>query len=97
MAGSPMITADLRSETRFAHAGQNRVARMMQENGIVYRILKPFKVTTDSNHAEPIVDNILNREFCVDAPNKVWVTNITYLKVGSNWCYLIVFISLYSS
>lgn len=96
MAGSPMITADLRSETRFAHVGQNRVARIMRENGITCKTLKSFKVTTDSSHAEPVADNILNREFCVNTPNEVWVTDITYLKVGSTWCYLTVFIDLYS-
>jgi putative transposase len=38
----------------------------------------------------------LNREFAVCAPNTVWVTDITYLKVGRKWHYLTVFIDLFS-
>ena len=53
-------------------------------------------VTTDSNHNEPIAPNLLNRNFTAKAPNKVWVSDITYLKVGRKWHYLTVFMDLYS-
>lgn len=96
MAGSPLISADLRSEPGFATVSKNRVARHMKEMGLKCRTLKKFVATTDSRHAEPVSPNLLNREFSVDSLNKVWVSDITYLKVGQKWHYLTVFIDLFS-
>ncbi|CAG36443.1 related to transposase [Desulfotalea psychrophila LSv54] len=96
MVGSPMVTADLRAEAQFADVGKNRVARIMKESSIQCKSLKKYKTTTDSNHAFPVAPNILNRNFTVAAPNKVWVGDITYIKVGNKWAYLSVFIDLYS-
>jgi putative transposase len=53
-------------------------------------------VTTDSKHSEPIAPNLLDRNFSVSSPNRVWVTDITYLKVAKRWYYLTVFIDLFS-
>lgn len=96
MAGSPMITADLRAEPEFSRISKNRVARHMKEMGIKCRATKKFVVTTDSKHRKPIAPNILDRQFSTASPNAAWVSDITYMKVGSRWHYLTVFIDLYS-
>jgi len=96
MAGSPMITADLRAEHKFSNIGKNRVARLMREEGLKCKTVKKFVVTTDSKHNEPVAENLLDRNFNVPAPNKVWVGDLTYLKVGRKWYYLSIFIDLYS-
>lgn len=96
MAGSPMITADLRAEPEYAKVGKNRVARHMKEMGLRCRATRKFIVTTDSEHNEPVAPNILDRKFTVSEPNRAWVSDITYVKVGSQWNYLTVFIDLYS-
>ncbi len=96
MAGSPMITADLHDDPEFCDVGENRVARLMKEMGLKCKTLKKFVVTTDSKHNEPVAPNLLNREFDVKKPNSVWVSDITYLKVGQHWQYLTVFIDLFS-
>lgn len=96
MAGSPMITGDLRSEPGFATVGKNRVARHMKDMGLRCRTTKKFVVTTDSKHDEPVAPNLLNREFSVSSPNTAWVSDITYVKVGPRWMYLTVFIDLFS-
>jgi len=96
MAGSPMITADLRAESPFATVSKNRVARHMRAMGLRCKTTKKFIVTTDSKHNEPIAPNILNRQFSVGKPNTVWVSDITYLMVGGKWHYLTVFIDLFS-
>lgn len=95
-AGSPTITADLRSEVYFANISRPRVARHMKNMGLRCRSVKKFVVTTDSKHDKPIAPNLLDRQFTVDAKNSVWVSDITYLKVGTKWNYLSVFIDLYS-
>lgn len=96
MAGSPMITADLRSEPEFSKVGKNRVARIMKDEGLRCKTVRKFVTTTDSRHKEPVADNLLNREFKVSSPNRVWAGDITYLRVGRRWYYLSVFIDLFS-
>ena len=51
---------------------------------------------TGSLCLEPVADNLLNREFNVSSPNRVWVSDIIYLRVGRKWYYLSVFIDLFS-
>ncbi len=96
MAGSPMITADLKAEPEHSNVSKNRVARHMRDMGLRCKATKKFVVTTDSKHSEPVAPNILDRRFTVSGPNRIWVSDITYLKVGRKWHYLSVFIDLYS-
>jgi transposase InsO family protein len=55
-----------------------------------------FKVTTDSDHELPVADNILNRDFIADNPNKKWVSDISYIRTKEVWLYLAVVIDLFS-
>lgn len=96
MAGSPLITADLHEDRQFSSASRPRVARYMKEMGLKCKTVKKFVVTTDSKHTEPVAPNLLNRQFTVSAPDMVYVTDITYLRVGGKWHYLTVFIDLFS-
>jgi len=43
-----------------------------------------------------IVDNTLGRQFDVDAPDRIWVTDITYIRILEGFAYLAVVIDLYS-
>jgi putative transposase len=96
MAGSPIITADLREDPEFSDVSRNRVARLMREMGLKCKAVKKIVVTTDSKHNEPVAPNLLNRQFAVPTPDTVYVSDITYLKVGRKWHYLTVFIDLFS-
>lgn len=91
--GSPKITEVLRSQGYTI--SQKRVAKIMSLNGWFSIVKKRFKVTTDSKHKEPICKNILNRKFDVERPNKVWVSDITYIKTATGWLYLTTVIDLY--
>jgi len=93
-AGSPKIAEDLRKESW--RVSTRRVKRLMREDGFFPRIRKKYRVTTDSRHNYPVAPNLLERNFTVSAPNQVWVSDITYLRVGSRWMYLAVFIDLFS-
>ena len=96
MAGSPMITADLNDEPDFFNVSPNTVARLMRELNLKCKTAKKFVATTDSKHKEPVAPNLLNREFDVKEPNTVWVSDITYLRIGRKWHYLAVFMDLFS-
>ena len=54
------------------------------------------KATTNSNHNELISPNLLNRNFKIDTPNKVWVGDITYIWTDMGWLYLATVIDLFS-
>jgi len=65
---SPRMTADL-NEEGFA-VGWRRVARLMRLNGLQARRKRPFKRTTDSHHAWPIANNVIDRNFAADGPDE---------------------------
>jgi putative transposase len=92
--GSPRIQRELRAEG-FA-VGRKRVARLMLALGLKSRRKRRFRATTDSNHALPVADNLLDRQFKVDAPNVAWVTDITYVWTSEGWLYLAAILDLFS-
>jgi len=53
-------------------------------------------VTTDSRHRYPVAPNHLNRQFTVDRPNTVWVSDITFIWTAEGWLYLAVILDLWS-
>lgn len=73
-----------------------RVARLKREHEIYPKQHKAFVVTTDSKHGKAVAENILDRQFTVNQPNKVWVSDITYIWTAAGWVYLAVIIDLYS-
>lgn len=92
--GCPRIYDQLRKEG--FGCNHKVVERLMRDNGIQGRRKRRFVKTTDSKHDLPIAPNVLNREFTVEQPNEVWVTDITYVATNQGWLYLAVFIDLYS-
>jgi len=76
---------------------RKRVADSMKRQGLRSKVCRKFRVkTTDTNHMIPFSPNLLNRQFTVERPNAVWVTDITYLPSSIGWLYLTVFIDLFS-
>jgi putative transposase len=70
--------------------------KLMQLHGIRARGKRRFKVTTDSRHDLPISPNVLNREFTVSEPDRVWVGDITYIATDAGWVFLAVVIDLFN-
>ena len=74
-----------------------RIRRLMRKIGVKGKgTPKRHVVTTDSEHTNPVADNHLDRQFVQLAPNKVWVTDITYIWTEEGWLYLAVVIDLFS-
>ena len=101
--GSPRIIAELaslgtklsRPESSARTGEAITVAKYMQELGLRSKLSKKFKVTTNSKHKYLIVQNILNREFSVTESSKVWVSDITYIRVKEGFLYLTTVLDLY--
>jgi transposase InsO family protein len=92
--GSPKIAAKLREEG--IAVSTKTVARLMKTMGLRSRTVRKYKATTNSNHSQPVYDNVLNREFNVAAPNRAWVTDITYISTEQGWVYLASVMDLFS-
>lgn len=92
--GSPRIARQLR-DGKFK-CGKNRVARLMRINGIFAKTKRRFKVTTNSRHKYPVSENLINRQFKAAVPNRLWVSDITYIWTDEGWLYLSVILDLYS-
>lgn len=92
--GSPRVHKEL--QARGHVVGHKRVERLMREEGVVGRCPRRRPTTTVRDDSEAAADNVLNREFSTDAPDKVWVGDITYIATREGWLYLAVLIDLYS-
>ncbi len=75
--------------------GENRVARLMRKNQV--RAIRGYKKPRYRSSVPSItVPNRLARQFTTDAPDRAWVTDITYIRTWEGWVYLAVVMDLYS-
>jgi len=92
--GWPRVWRQLRAEG--VRVGKLRVQQLMQQHGIRARGKRRFRITTDSRHSLPIAPNLLNRNFAVAAPNRVWAGDMTYIHTEEGWLFLAVVLDLFS-
>lgn len=92
--GSRRMVAELAN--RGVRVGRHKVRRLMRQAGLKPVWKRKFVHTTDSKHDLPIAPNVLARQFNPAAPNKAYVSDITYVRTGAGWLYLAVVIDLYS-
>jgi len=93
--GAPRIYAELRDKHDYT-GSLTRVKRLMREHGIRAKGKRKFKATTDSQHKLPVAPNRLAQDFCVAAPNRVWLADITYLRTREGWLYLACVLDLFN-
>jgi putative transposase len=70
------------------------IGLLMKEMGLKSVLKRKFVATTDSNHAFPIAENVLNRDFDSLQIGEKWISDITYIRVNDNWNYLTTIIDL---
>jgi putative transposase len=92
--GSPRVHVELRD--RGYRTGRKRVARLMREQRLRARHRRRYRTTTDSGHGLAVSRNLLARRFSAAAPNRAWVTDITYIWTPEGWLYLAVMLDLFS-
>ena len=93
--GSPRVHEDLIEQQE--RVSRKRVVRLMQEDGLVARRRKRYKLTTMSDHDQPVAANLLDRRFEADAPNQRWVGDTTEFVIGgSGKLYLAAIVDLFS-
>jgi transposase InsO family protein len=89
-----------RLKTALAHQGirtsRKRISRIRRALGLEVHRQQRYISTTQSKHDSPIAPNLLDRQFDPAAPNKVWVTDITYLRSADHWLYLCTVVDCFS-
>jgi len=92
--GSPRIHRSLKKQHE--RISRKRVVRLMKEEGLVGRVRRRFRCTTDSDHHLPVSKNLLGREFTAVAPNQRWVGDTTELTIPNGRLFLAAIIDLFS-
>ena len=91
--GWPRITAELKR--RGWEANHKRVYRIMREDNLLCLRRRKFVVTTDSSHDRPVYPN-LARDMVLTGIDQLWVADITYIRLETEFVYLAVILDGYS-
>lgn len=75
---------------------ENYIADLMRERGLKALNGKGFRYQRRVESMTQVKENVLGRNFSSEAPDRKWVADITYIKVGRTWAYLAVVLDLYS-
>jgi putative transposase len=91
--GRPRITAELKRQGW--KVGPNRVRRLMREDNLLRARKRKFVVTTDSNHGLKVYPNLAGG-MELSGINQLWVADITYIRLETEFVYLAVVIDAFS-
>lgn len=91
--GSPRLAVDITSKG--TKISRTTVALHMKQMNLQSKVRRKHKITTNSDHKEPICENILNREFNPMGPSLKWVSDITYIHTLEGFLYLTTVIDLF--
>jgi len=91
--GRPRMTEEL--HRRGWQVGPNRVRRLMREDNLLCLRRRKFVVTTNSNHDRPVYPN-LARGIVLTGIDQLWVADITYIRLETEFVYLAVVLDAYS-
>ena len=93
--GSPRIHAAL---NRSGHSvGRSRIETLMRRADIFGLAALPRRArTTDSRYSYPIAPNLLARNFTAQAPNQMWLADLTYISTSEGWLYLAAILDTYT-
>ncbi len=84
--GPERLQRDL--EAHGVKVGICRIRRIRKELGLRCKQKRKFKATTDSRHTLPVAKNLLNQRFEATGPNRIWLSDITYIPTDEGWLYL---------
>jgi transposase InsO family protein len=76
--------------------GHNRVARLRRLHGIEARRRRRFRAGQAARNNAPSAPNLLNRQFHVEAADRLWAGDITFVPTREGWLYLAILLDLYS-
>ena len=93
--GAPNIHAEL-ADDHGIRVGRKRVARLMRAANLQGIRLRRFVVTTRRDPAAKPVTDLVERRFYAEAPNRLWVADITYIPTWAGFLYLAAVLDVFS-
>jgi putative transposase len=93
--GSKRLTSHIKKEENIS-LGHNRVAKLMKKYNLGAKRKRKWKKPKEEKNLKETIPNLLNRNFQVNKPDKVWVSDITYIRTNSGWKYLCAIMDLFS-
>ena len=91
--GAPRIHAELAAKGTYI--GRKRVARLMTQAGLAGVSRRRFVTTTAKDGGRQAPD-LVERDFTAEAPDRLWVADITYIPTWAGFLYLAVVLDAYS-
>jgi transposase InsO family protein len=92
--GAPRVHAELRAAG--TRVGKKRVARLMRAAALAGRRPKRFRRTTIPSTTATAPPDLVRRDFNPSAPNRLWLSDITYIRTWEGWLYLAVILDAFS-
>ena len=93
--GAPRVHAELRATG--TRVGKKRVARLMRAAGLAGRSPKRFRRTTIPSAAPAVQPtDLVRRDFNSSVPDRLWLSDITYVRTWEGWLYLAVILDAFS-
>ena len=93
--GSRRITHQLRRTPHLVVVNRKRIQRIMRQNGLLRPVKRRKCRTTNSNHPYPRFPNLV-KELVVTRPDQVWVSDITYIRLGNGFVYLAIVLDVFT-
>lgn len=93
--GSPMIHAELAADYGI-RVGRKRVARLMRAAQLKGATMRRFVTTTSPDSQASRAIDLVDRNFYAEAPNRLWVADITYIPTWSGFLYLAIVLDVFS-
>ena len=76
--------------------GRHRVSRLRSINGIIAKRMRRLRAAYAARNSAPAAPNLLAQNFTAEAPNRIWVGDITFIPTRKGWLYLAVQVDLFS-
>jgi len=90
----PRLHAEVQAHGR--RCGRKRMARLMRELQRSAQLPRQRTITTKSEKGVEVAENVLQRDFHADDPNRKWVSDTTYIWTAEGWLYLAGVLDLFS-
>ncbi len=92
--GAPRVHAELRAQGE--RVGRKRVARLMKARGLAGVSRRRGCRTTSRDEAARPAPDLVERAFAAEAPDRLWVADITYVPTWEGFLYLAVVLDVFS-
>jgi len=93
--GTRRVTAELKRAPEPIHVNRKRVQRLMRQHELLQPVRKRKVRTTNSEHGYPRYPNLV-KDRVATHPDEIWVSDITYIRLGSGFVYLAAIMDMFT-